>query len=192
EQARDLHGVDIRSDLYSLGCTFFYLLTGQVPFPGGTSLEKLVRHGTEEPVPVEQLRADVPPDVSMIVAKLLQKDPAKRFQAPAELAAALAPLSQQGAGTFTPLGVGHSAGDLPSTTESPWSDLFGSDEYTALAGTIPASLAPTPMSSLAIRRKKDVKRPESRHDDQRWLRVAVIVAALAVGFALGALTLAKW
>ena len=48
EQARNLHKTDIRSDLYSVGCTFYFLLTGQVLFPGGGTLDKLIRHGTEK------------------------------------------------------------------------------------------------------------------------------------------------
>ena len=57
EQSRSLHKTDIRSDLYSLGCTFYFLLTGQVPFPGGTPLDKLIRHATERPRPVERRSA---------------------------------------------------------------------------------------------------------------------------------------
>src|SRR5262249_3886237 len=75
EQAHDLHAVDIRSDLYSLGCTFYYILSGRVPFPGGSTLEKLIRHRSEEPVPVDRLRPRVPLQVSGIVQHLLAKDP---------------------------------------------------------------------------------------------------------------------
>ena len=49
EQAHDIHAVDIRSDLYSLGCAFYHALTGQVPFPGGGPLEKLFKQLTDEP-----------------------------------------------------------------------------------------------------------------------------------------------
>ena len=61
EQAMDSHDVDIRADLYSLGCTLYFLLTGKVPFPGGEAMQKLLQHRLDEPVPVEQLRPDVPP-----------------------------------------------------------------------------------------------------------------------------------
>ncbi len=93
EQATDPHTADIRADLYSLGCTFYLLLTGQVPFPGGSALEKLFKHRLEEARPVEELRADIPPAVSAIVQKLMAKLPEDRFQSPSELVAALTTLS---------------------------------------------------------------------------------------------------
>src|SRR5713101_6949943 len=85
EQARDLHKVDIRSDLYSLGCTFYYLLTGQVPFPGGSAADKLIRQNAQEPTPLEELRPEVPSGVAAIVRRLMAKKPRARFQTPTEL-----------------------------------------------------------------------------------------------------------
>lgn len=90
EQAMNAHTVDIRGDLYSLGCTFYFLLTGRVPFPGGTAMEKLSNHAFNEPTPVEQLRKDMPPGVAAVVHKLMAKKPEERFQMPAELATVLA------------------------------------------------------------------------------------------------------
>ncbi|HMF19518.1 MAG TPA: serine/threonine-protein kinase, partial [Gemmataceae bacterium] len=89
EQSLDSHNVDIRADLYSLGCTLCFLLTGRVPFPGGTMTEKLLRHQDEVPPPVESLRPEVSTSVGAVVQKLLAKDPDDRFQTPAELADAL-------------------------------------------------------------------------------------------------------
>ena len=89
EQAMDSHTVDIRADLYSLGCTFYFLLTGRVPFPGGTLMEKVMKHRLDEPKPVEQLRPDVPPEVCNILRKLMAKKPEDRYQTPAEAAAML-------------------------------------------------------------------------------------------------------
>src|SRR5205823_1900187 len=80
EQARSLHNTDTRTDLYSLGCTLYYLLSGQVPFPGGTSIEKLIRHNTEVPTPLEQLRPDVPPLVAAVLRQLMATQPDDRLQ----------------------------------------------------------------------------------------------------------------
>jgi serine/threonine protein kinase len=85
EQARRSHDVDIRADLYSLGCTFYFLLTGRVPFPGGTVAEKLVKHQLDEPAPVEQLCTDVPPGLAAVVRKLMAKNPEQRYQTPVEV-----------------------------------------------------------------------------------------------------------
>jgi serine/threonine protein kinase len=91
EQAEDVHYVDIRSDLYSLGCTFYYALTGQVPFPNCALAEKLARHLSGQPRPVEALRPQVPPALAAIVQKLMAKDRGQRFQTPAELLRELYP-----------------------------------------------------------------------------------------------------
>jgi serine/threonine-protein kinase len=90
EQSLDSHTVDIRADLYSLGCTLYYLLTARVPFPGGSLGQKLMRHQMREPQPVEQLRPDLPPGLVPVLRKLMAKRPEDRYQTPAELADALA------------------------------------------------------------------------------------------------------
>jgi serine/threonine protein kinase len=86
EQSRDIHSADIRSDLYSLGCTFYYALTGRVPFPAESPMDKLVKHLMEEPTPLEKVRPQVPTGVAVLVRRLMAKDPSKRYQTPAELA----------------------------------------------------------------------------------------------------------
>jgi serine/threonine protein kinase len=90
EQGRQSHEVDIRADLYSLGCTLYFLLAGRVPFPGGGVSEKLIAHQLDEPVPVEQVRPEVAPGLAGVVRKLMAKRPEDRFQTPAELARVLA------------------------------------------------------------------------------------------------------
>ena len=91
EQALNSHDVDIRADIYSLGCTFYFLLTGSVPFPGGKSAQKLIAHQTKEPEPIRNQRADVPEEMEALVAQMMAKDPANRPQTPAEVVEALGP-----------------------------------------------------------------------------------------------------
>jgi WD40 repeat protein len=89
EQAEDAHAADIRSDLYSLGCTLYFLLTGDVAFPSANLVQKLRRQLTEPPPSVAAKRADVPAELDAVVKRLMARDPADRFQTPAEAAAAL-------------------------------------------------------------------------------------------------------
>ena len=92
----DPHGADIRADLYSLGCTFYFLLTAQVPFPGGSLLSKLDKQRWHSPTALEHLRGDIPPAVARLVEKLMAKRPADRVQTPGELAAVLTALAANG------------------------------------------------------------------------------------------------
>jgi WD40 repeat protein/tRNA A-37 threonylcarbamoyl transferase component Bud32 len=96
EQLEDPRGADIRADLYSLGCTFYALLTGQVPFPGGTLIQKLDRQRYTTPPAVDQLRPGVPPAVVNVVRKLMAKKPADRYASPAAVVAALEELARTG------------------------------------------------------------------------------------------------
>src|SRR5262249_44603604 len=125
EQAQDASRVDARADLYSLGCTAFFLLTGGPPFPGGTLLEKLDRHRFEEPPQLVSRRPDVPPGLAAVVHKLLAKRPADRYQTAADVVASLD-------------GAGVQAGPLPQAETLP----EGSNPWGGLTETKPPTRLP--------------------------------------------------
>jgi serine/threonine protein kinase len=85
EQARDPRDVDVRSDLYSLGCTLYYTLAGRPPFPDGTVLQKLLQHQEEPPPDVRSANSSVPADLAAILQKLMAKDRDRRYQTPEQL-----------------------------------------------------------------------------------------------------------
>ena len=85
EQARDPRDVDVRSDLYSLGCTLFHMLTGRPPFPGGTVLQKLIQHQEEPPADVRSMNPAVPAELAGVITKLMAKDRDRRYQSPEQL-----------------------------------------------------------------------------------------------------------
>src|SRR5262245_28360179 len=81
--------VDIRADVYALGGTLYFMLTGQTPYPDGTIAAKLVAHQIKEPRPVESFRSDVPAGMLAVLRKMMSKDPNYRYQEPIEVADAL-------------------------------------------------------------------------------------------------------
>jgi len=91
EQARNTKTADIRADVFSLGCTLFKMLTGDVPFPGANVTEKLMARAMQDARRVRELRPEVPAKLDALLAKMLARKPEDRFQTPGEVAEALLP-----------------------------------------------------------------------------------------------------
>ncbi|WP_149496978.1 serine/threonine-protein kinase [Roseiconus lacunae] len=110
EQALDPRDADIRSDLYSLGCTLYFMLTGEPPYTGGTMLQKLISHGNAPLPDPRQLRPDLPDEVVAVMHRMMAKDPKARYQTAGDLLADLSELafrfdlrrSQSGVGVAIP------------------------------------------------------------------------------------------
>ncbi|MCI0640099.1 MAG: serine/threonine protein kinase [Gemmataceae bacterium] len=94
EQAMTLSQVDIRSDIYSTGAVLYFLLTGQAPFDGLATTQKLVAIQLRDPKPIATLRPDLPREVVRVVNKMMAKKQQDRYQTPAEAFAAVEPLSE--------------------------------------------------------------------------------------------------
>lgn len=174
EQARNQFKVDGRSDLYSLGCTFYFLLTGEPPFVGGTALEKMVRHTSDAPVSVQTKRPEVPEPVAAVVHKLLAKNPKWRYQKAGELAADLAAFlggkrldwSAPARPPAPPKRRSDPAVSL-STGDDPFDHSDLDDEPSS---TLPTAMMPTRETHLPRRR------PRSRRLLWPWVVLAVVLA----------------
>jgi len=160
EQAIDFHQADIRADIYSLGCTLYYLLAGRPPFPGGTLGEKLAKQIHAQPVPVEQLRDDIPPGLGPVLQWMLAKRPEQRFQTPGEVVTAISALVSTG-----------DAGLPPLQSAEPISDPSYSRTAVVSTDGLPASLGP----GVA---------PRNRSSRGRLLRIGSLFLLAAVSVAL--------
>lgn len=105
EQAMDCHHIDGRADLYSLGCTLFYMLTGQPPFADGTIPQRILAHQSQLPRDLRDMRSDCPADLSRICFKLLAKSPADRYASASALIEAIDLYLAEKNGTGTRLAI---------------------------------------------------------------------------------------
>ena len=95
EQALDPREADVRSDIYSLGCTFYHALTGRPPVPEGTAAKKLYAHQHIDPLDPRELNSAIPDELAAVLARMMAKDPKKRYQTPAELIAHLKAIAER-------------------------------------------------------------------------------------------------
>ena len=106
EQALEPRDADVRSDIYSLGCTFYHMLTGQAPVPEGTAAKKLHYHQHVPPIDPRQLNPAVNDDVAAVLGRMMAKDPKNRYQRPEHLVQHMLQLAHKiGASAEVPEGV---------------------------------------------------------------------------------------
>ena len=145
EQARYSHLADARSDIYSLGCSLYHMLTGSVPFPSPSLLEKLLAHQAQEPKPLDEIVPDIAPGLVEVVRKMMRKLPEERYATPLQVAQALEPFIEDQRRAYGENGrvdrplsekPGQSPGVWPSPLSSPFPSPSPSGEVQAgaLAG----------------------------------------------------------
>lgn len=176
EQARDSVQVDVRSDIFSLGCTLFQMLSAELPFQGKSDLEMMMLRNKRDAARIKSIRHDVPIELEEIIARMLARDPAQRFQTPAEVAAALEPFSQQ------PQASSASVAALPESEPDDAQDNHGSgtdsswDQFLGLFSDSTSSRIAAGHSNF----------PARKHHS-RWLPIAIVMFFLMVLFGILAL-----
>ena len=96
EQIADARRADIRADIYSLGCTLYYVLTAGPPFQGTSLYDILQAHHSRDALPLNLARPEVPFELAAVVGKMMAKEPERRFQEPKQVAQALMPFFKKG------------------------------------------------------------------------------------------------
>ena len=154
EQIDDAQKADIRADIYSLGCTLYYLLSGSPPFPAATLYDLLQAHHSMDARLLNLVRPEVPVELAALVAKMMAKDPDRRFQTPATVAQALTPFFKKGT----------------ATVKGTMAGMFPAGEQEARQGTTAAlSMLTPPATEIEPAQSPTASRPgESRLSGPMW------------------------
>ena len=171
EQAMDSHDVDIRTDIYSLGVTFYFMLTGRAPFEGLPIAQKLLAHHMKQPKPASDYRKDIPPGVLAILDKMMAKKAELRYSVPGDLADALAPFVQE------PIGPPVDA-EMPRLSPAATGQPIASDAETAVGKNDTPVTSPRSKPPSDSKKKGPVTTPSPAVDSGR-AKAAVTVQPAA-------------
>lgn len=179
EQAINSHNIDQRADIYSLGCSLYFLLSGHVPFPKGTLAQRLMKHQVEEPEPIESQRCDVPEGLLEVYGRMVRKKPDDRYQSAEEVAEALAEFLESAGQSVVrrTRTSGSSIRERPSTMTMRLSDtkIAAEEEETASTET---------MAQEETEEVQEISAPRARSSSARMAAIALgglVSLALAVG-----------
>jgi eukaryotic-like serine/threonine-protein kinase len=151
----------VRADIYALGCTLYFLLVGEVPFPGGTPTEKMLRH-SRETIPVPS-RAGIPPGVLDLLAKMTARKPEQRFNTPAEVVTALEAFARR-------------AGPPPTPPPLP-----------AVSGSLTVDDLPTPQNNPPVDRRFQLPSAQATPRTKKTGCIGFVLLGAAIGVAVGRL-----
>ena len=197
EQSMDAQSADIRADVYSLGCTLYCLLTGAPPFRGTSLAQILQAHQSTDAKMLNFVRPEVPEELAAIVAKMMAKEPSRRYRTPSEVSDALAPFFKKGGVTLKPpkaevsgIPAMDTSGVAPKAKATPV-PVVSSTTTAPPPGKLSDAHRPEAMWSSLI----DFREPEPTVDDDAipdsevasrpiWVWPAVAAGVLLCGFAL--------
>ncbi|HTL95618.1 MAG TPA: protein kinase [Gemmatimonadaceae bacterium] len=192
EQAAGDREIDGRSDLYSLGIVAYQMLAGQLPFQASSTAAMLMKHISERPAPLDQVRPDVPPDLSAAIMMLLEKEPANRFPSAAAFEAVMAgDMSQMPARTAQTTAPQPAWAPPSTTSQASWGPPATSPlpvapyhtPYGITAGTMPNQMrhsTPTP-DDIARWSAPEVQAFRSKFYKYFLVNIVVVLAAIFSG-----------
>lgn len=156
EQAENAQNADVRSDIYSLGCSLYFLLTGKPPYPGSTLVEKISNRMTGDPIDIRTYRPEVPAGLVAILKRMTARRPADRYQGPLDVANALQPFCVKDPPLAMPVPGGSAPLARPVTLAAPRAkDPFSfSASDAGAAHAVPTAAPPAPPATAPAASKK--------------------------------------